>query len=315
MKIDGKAIAQEIFDKLIKRVEKLKKKNITPKLAVILVGNDPASLAYVRQKDLKAQAIGAKAIVKHLATSIQQLELEKMVEQLNNDKNVHGIIIQRPLPEHIDEEAIDELVVKEKDIDAFLKDSPFVMPLANAVLKILEHVYTQVRGADEIFSVRIMSENGTGKNSRLLRTAEQKNFVSDLSTFTDWLKAKNIVVIGKGKTGGGPTIELLRKMGIEVQIIDSKTKNPNAITQNADIIISTVGKSNILTSDTIKKGVILVGVGMFKGVDGKLHGDYEISDIENKAVFYTPIPGGVGPVNVACLLENLVLAAEKYSHE
>ena len=312
MKIDGKAIAQEIFDDLTRRVAKLKEKNITPQLAVILVGNDEASAAYVKQKDLKAQAIGAKAMVLNQESGIRNQELIDLIKRLNKDPKVHGIIVQRPLPEHIDEKAIDNLVLKEKDIDAFLEDSPFIMPLANAVLKILKHIYKlKARGADEIFSVRIMSENETGESKQSLRTAEQKNFISDLSDFAKWLQSKNIVVIGKGKTGGGPTIDLLRKKGVEVQVIDSKTKNPKEIAKNADIIISTVGKSGILTSEMIKQGVILIGVGMFRGADGKLHGDYEVSDIEQKASLYTPIPGGVGPVNVACLLENLVIAAER----
>jgi len=117
-------------------------------------------------------------------------------------------------------------------------------------------------------------------------------------------------VIGKGKTGGGPTIQMLKKMGVELQIIDSKTQNPKDFTKSADIIISTVGKPNILKPEMIKKGIILISVGQHKGIDGKFHGDYEENEIKNIASFYTPTPGGIGPVNVAMLLENLVTAAQ-----
>lgn len=121
---------------------------------------------------------------------------------------------------------------------------------------------------------------------------------------------KKIAVIGKGETGGGPVIRTLQKMGADLSIIDSKTNEPGLITQNADIIISTVGKPNVVRSDSIKKGSILVSVGLYKGEDGKMHGDYDENDIKNVASFYTPTPGGVGPVNVACLLSNLVKSAE-----
>lgn len=281
MRIDGKAIASEIFSDLTKRVEQLKKIGIVPHLVVVLIGNDPASEAYVRQKDLKAQAIGAKATIINLESRIKNQELLNLIKKLSKDNTVHGIIVQRPLPKHISSEKINQSVSPEKDIDAFLPQSPFTMPLAAAVLKILEKIYGYTP-----------------------RVEVQKTLI-----FTDWLKQKNIVVIGKGETGGGPTIALLRKLGATPTVIDSKTVNAPLITEEADIIISTVGRANIVRPENIKKGVILVGVGMHRGEDGKLHGDYEEEDIKDIASFYTPIPGGVGPVNVAMLLKNLTVAA------
>lgn len=286
MRIDGKAIAEEIFQDLSKRVGKLKEKGITPHLVVILVGEDPASAAYVRQKDLKAQAIGAKATIVNLESGITNQELLDVIQKYNNDRDVHGLIVQRPLPKQIDGNKLNDAVDPKKDIDAFLLDSPFTMPLAAAVLKILENVYQTSEGV-----TRVGDREHEG--------------------FLKWLKEKNIVVIGKGETGGGPTIALLKKLDIAPTVIDSKTQNGQLITEEADIIISTVGRDNIVRSENIKNGVILIGVGMHKGEDGKLHGDYEEEDIKEIAAYYTPIPGGVGPVNVAMLLSNLLQATEK----
>lgn len=286
MIIDGKAIAHELFEDLKKRVGEIKEKNlpagrngIEPHLAVILVGNDPASVSYVRQKEIKTKEVGAKYTGYHLSETISQKELSSLIEKLNNDPKIHGIIVQLPLPKHLDENIALEVNPK-KDIDAFNPLSPYPMPLAKAVLKILENVASQGL------------------------TLRGKNFI-------EWIRTQNIVVIGKGKTGGGPTIKMFKKLDLKPQIIDSKTESPKEITKDADIIVSSVGKSNMITPDMIKRGVILISVGMYKGTDGKLHGDYNEEKIKDIASFYTPIPGGVGPVNVACLIENLILSAEK----
>ena len=318
MKIDGKIIASHIFDELKKKVKDLKKKNIVPHLVVILVGNDPASVAYVSQKEIKTIEVGAKITIKNLASKIpasqrgeQNSELLKTIQDLNRDKTVHGIIVQLPLPKHLDEN-IALRVNPEKDIDAFNSKSPYPMPLAKAVLKILENVYKikqeqSARGANEIFAARLFEPQ---------RVSQQKNFVSDLSaslksSFINWMEKQSIVVIGKGKTGGAPTIDMLKKLGLKPGIVDSQTPNPRVLTTKADILISAVGKLNIVTLDMLKKGVILISVGMHKGENGKLHGDYNEEEIKDIASFYTPVPGGIGPVNVACLIENLILSAEK----
>lgn len=278
MKIGGKEIASQIFEETAKSVGKLKEKDIVPHLAIILVGNDPASETYVRQKKLKGEAIGARVTVLNYESGIRNLELIKTIEQLNNDNNIHGIIIQRPLPQHIDPMLINQSVDPQKDVDAFQSSSPFKMPLAAAVLIILEHIY-----------------NSINKN-------DQK--------FIDWLRIKNIIVMGKGQTGGRPTIESLKQLGVEPLIIDSKTQNSEYLIKQADIIICAVGKPRIIQPQMLKHGVILIAVGMFKGTDGKLHGDYEEEGIKDIASFYTPIPGGVGPINVAFLLTNLIQACE-----
>lgn len=278
MRIDGKALAQGIFDELRQRVTLLKEKNIIPHLVIFLVGDDPASQVYVKQKVLKAEAIGAKATVYNLPSTVESVKLLSAIQQCSNDSNVHGIIVQRPLPPHTDPQKINQAVDTVKDIDSFRSDSPYPMPLAASVLFILEQIAIQ-------------------EKQKLL----------------PFLQSKTIVVMGKGETGGGPTIELLQTMGLVPHVIDSKTNNPDAIIKIADIIVAAIGKSGILKTESLKQGVILIAVGMHKGPDGKLHGDFEESDVANIASFYTPVPGGVGPVNVAMLLKNLITAAETIS--
>lgn len=277
MRIDGKKIAEDITLDLKKRIAVLKKKQVTPHLVIVLVGTDPASIAYVNRKELKAEEIGARTTVINLDVKTKEKELLTLVENLSRDQLVHGLIVQRPLPSYIKLPKINEAVDPKKDVDAFHPKTKFQMPLARAVMRILEEVHTDQKIKDD---------------------------------FWKWLKTKNIVVIGKGETAGGPTIQLLKKMKIEPKIIDSKTHNPNELTKNADILISAVGKQHVVKPNMLKKDVILVSVGMHKGSDSKLHGDYEEDDIKSVASFYTPTPGGVGPVNVAMLLENVVQAAE-----
>lgn len=278
MRVDGKAIAQSILDDLRSRAVFLKKKRVTPHLVIVLIGNDPASQAYVRQKELKAKQVGAKTTVVNYESGITNQELVKTIEQLNNDNNIHGIIVQRPLPKHINSDNIARAINPKKDVDGFHPESKFEMPLSVAVLRILEHIFNS-------------SKKG-GQN------------------LTNWLKGKSIVIIGKGEAGGKPIIAKLNKLGVKPLIIDSKTENPERIIKKADIIISAVGKPNIIRPEMIENNIILISVGLYKGVDGKLHGDYGGEEIKNIASFYTPTPGGVGPVNVACLLANLISAAE-----
>ena len=275
MIIDGRIIAKEIFDELAKKVAVLKSKNITPHLVVMLVGNDPASSKYVEQKQIKGNEIGAVVTVEHLDSQISEKELLSKIDLINNDKFVHGIIIQRPLPSHINSKRVSEAVIPEKDIDGFNSQTTFTPPI--------------------VLSAMRMIEEAVGKNGENL---------------LNLLKHKNIALVGKGEAGGGPIIEYFNKHKIPFAVVDSKTKNPDSITLNADIIITSVGKSNIVNSRNAKKGVILIGIGLYKSENGKLAGDYNEEEIENIASFYTPSPGGMGPVNVAMLLQNLIKAAQ-----
>lgn len=303
MRIDGKAIAEEICRELKLRVNTLQKNHITPHLAIILVDDDPASVSYVRRKELKAKEIGAKITLIRYPKTVTTDKLLSCLNDLNHLSTVHGIIVQRPLPSQIDSKEIDLAVSPEKDIDGFHKNTKFKMPLAEAVIYILKRIHVLIH------QNKNPQVESRGLKLVNLRGWQSGGWQSD-EAFTSWLKKKNIVVIGKGQTGGGPTISLLIKLGIEPTVIDSKTENPKRLTKQADIVISAIGKPSVIKPNDLKKGVILIGVGMYKGTDGKMHGDYEEAGIKNIASFYTPIPGGVGPVNVAMLLSNLVAAAE-----
>jgi methylenetetrahydrofolate dehydrogenase (NADP+) / methenyltetrahydrofolate cyclohydrolase len=278
MKIDGRQIAKDILENLKKQAEKLKEKKVTPKLAIIMVGDDPSSIAYINQKKIKAELIGAKIIIKHFPINISESEILNTIQKFNKDNTIHGIIIQQPLPKRIDSKKIVNLVNPEKDVDGFLPNSHFQVPISLAVLKILENIY--------------------------MNTPEIQ------VRFIEWLKNKKITIIGKGEAGGKPVISMFKKMKIPFSTIDSKTKNPETITKKSDIIISAVGKKNILKSQNIKKGVALIGIGISRGESAKLMGDYDCNEVKNLASFYTTTPGGIGPVNVAMLLKNVIIASE-----
>lgn len=274
MRIEGRKISERILSNLKLRVKKLKAQNITPHLAIILIGNDPASVAYVRQKKIKAEQIGAKTTIEKLPPYTTTAHILQLLNDLNHLNNVHGIIVQQPLPASINIKKVTEVINPKKDVDGFRPKSKFKPPIALAILQILEEVRPQG---------------------------------------IEWLKLKNITIIGKGQTGGKPVIQTLKQLGVEPLVIDSKTKNPKILTKTADIIISAVGKANIIKPEMIKQDVVLISIGLHKDRDGKLHGDYDEEKIKDIASFYTPTPGGVGPVNVAMLLKNLIDAA-LFSH-
>lgn len=285
MRLSGKDIAEKIYRGLQSRVGELQKKNITPHLVVLLIGENPASIAYVKQKKQQGEAIGCKVTVINYAETVTTEELEKKVQELNDDATVHGILIQRPLPEQIDIANLELLTKPEKDVDGFHPESPYTFPIPLAVMHILEEVYKNI----------VHSEQN----------------VLNTNNFIDWITTQKIVVLGKGPTGGQPVINYLQKLNLHPQMIDSKTQNREELLQQADIIISAVGKEEVLKPEELKPDVILIGVGILRGADGKLHGDYNEGAIEQIASFYTPTPGGVGPVNVAMLFDNVLTAAER----
>lgn len=273
MKIDGKAIADGIFENLRANVSDLRKKGIIPTLAVIQVGNDPGSTAYINQKKKAAERIGANIIHNHPPSTINNQQLQALIGQYNTDPSVHGLIVQRPLPEALgDASKILDTIRPEKDVDGFLSNSLFDVPVAAAVLTILHSAF------------------------------------SELGKFDPWLKTQRIVVIGRGDTAGKPIAEHLRKLGCNPNVVHSKTPNPDAVIQSADIVISCVGKPNVVRPGNLKPGAILIGVGLWRDNEGKLRGDYDEEKIAGLAAGFTPTPGGVGPVNVACLMQNLVKA-------
>ncbi len=283
MVIDGKQLAEKILEELAVRVEKLKEeKSITPHLAVIRVGDDPATTAYVNQKKRMGEKIGGVVSIYNFDKNDSQEKVLECIEFLQKKGDINGLIIQLPLPRQLNEEILTNAVEKDKDVDGFRKDSGFSEPIAEAVIRILEEIFLQ----------------------------EQQNKNTGSKEFLSWLKPQKIVVMGKGKTGGKPIIHILNNLGITPTIVDSKTPNMEELTQSADILVCAIGKGKIITEGMIKKDAILLGIGMHRESDGKLHGDYDSEEIAGKAAYYTPIPGGIGPVNAAMLLVNVVNAAE-----
>ncbi len=314
MKIDGKAIASFIKDALKIKIASLRQKNITPHLAVVLIGNDPSSEVYVRQKKKVGEELGVKVTVYGLAESDKYTlgqtavktpqgwpkdspgveeyrKLINLVNKLNNDDSVHGIIIQRPVPIDISKEELDLLVIPQKDVDGFHPKSPFTPPLASAVLKILEWVYnnlTMKQFNNETMSLR--SENNEKPEN-----------------FKEWFKKQRVLVIGRGETAGKPIAETLKKFTDKITIAHSQTKNMKEVCLSSDIIITCVGRPYIVRRNMVTDKTFLIGVGLHQE-DEKLATDYDQREIADKVAFHTPVPGGVGPVNVACLFENLIFA-------
>lgn len=253
MKIDGKAIAEEILGSLARDVSSLKKHGVTPTLAVVMIGDNPLSLAYIKQKQKAAEKIGATIVMSNTISDLKHF---------NNDPSIHGIIVQRPVPKGIGEYH----VTQKKDVDGFELNSPFDVPVAMAVWEIIKSIHN-----------------------------------------TQY-PIQNFVVVGRGETVGAPITNYLLKKECATSVIHSQTPNPKEIMKQADIIISCVGKERVVTQDAVKPGAILISVGLWRDETGKLRGDYEEEEIADVASFYTPTPGGVGPVNVACLMQNLIKA-------
>ena len=276
MRIDGKAIAEITLTDLTRQVTNLKKKGVTPTLAVIQVGDDPASTAYINQKQKAAERIGAMLIHEKLPLDVSYQRVTILVHEYNTTPDIHGIIIQQPLPDTLgDISTLLKRINPQKDVDGFLPNSPYPVPVAAAVITIMKGV--------------------TGSCPVIKR----------------WLRQKSIVVIGRGETAGKPIADTLIKHGCTVSVIHSQTKNPDVIIKSADIVISCVGKPNIVRRDNIRKDAILLSIGIWRDDNGKLHGDYDEDAIQHIASAYTPTPGGVGPVNVACLMQNLLQAVSK----
>jgi len=277
MLLDGKALADALLTDLAGQVDTLTARGITPTLAVILVGDDPASLAYIRQKQKAADRVGMNLIFDHQTASLTGGGLYNLIAKYNSDPSIHGLIVQRPIPKAVGK--VDDVLAKikmSKDVDGFLPDSPFETPVALAVGEILRTIHSA-----------------------------SANISLD---YPEWLKKQNIIIIGRGETAGRPIADYFEKLECATSIIHSQTPDPAGTLSGSDIIVSCVGKERVVTRDRVKPGAILISVGIWRDPTGKLRGDYDESDIEGVAGWYTPTPGGVGPVNVACLMKNVIKA-------
>ncbi len=281
MIIDGKKFAQELRNEIKKEIESIKKtRNATPGLTVILVGNHTPSEIYVRNKELSAKEVGITSEVIRFESSITQEKLIEVIHRLNKDKKVHGILVQLPLPPHINGSKIIEEIDPKKDVDGF-------HPV---------NVGNLSSGKDSLIPC-------TPLGSYLLIKNVQKN-----------LTGLEALIIGRSNLNGKPMAQLLLKEDCTVTIGHSKTKNLKELCQKADIVVAAVGRANLVKGDWVKEGAIVIDVGINREEDKtekkgyKIVGDVEFDSVVKKARAITPVPGGVGPMTIACLLNNTLKA-------
>ena len=274
--LDGKAMSAAIRTEIAAETEKLKQQGITPGLAVILVGNDPASEIYVRNKQNGCEEVGFYSRTIRLDESVSQETLEAEIDRLNRDDRIHGILVQLPLPGHLDEQAALARILPEKDVDGF--------HLINA-----GHMLTGTEGVTAC----------TPKGAMYMIRSTGEN-----------LAGKEAVVIGRSNIVGKPMALLLLRENCTVTICHSRTVNLKEHTRRADILVSAVGKAGFVTEDMVKPGAIVIDVGINR-VDGKVRGDVDFDRVKEKAGWITPVPGGVGKMTIAMLLANTLEAARR----
>ena len=284
--IDGKEISKKLREELNKEIKDLKKKyNAVPGLAVVQVGNVAASSVYVKAKTKSAKEVGIEVIDHHLEESISEEELLNLIEELNTQNNVSGILVQLPLPKHMNEQLILDSINPDKDADGF-------HPLNVGKLSIASH-----------------------NDENLLIPCTPYGCLLMLKGLNIELAGKNAVVVGRSNIVGKPMAQLLIKESCTVTVAHSKTKDLPGVCQNADIVVAAVGRPKMIKGEWIKKGAIVIDVGINRievEIDGerknKLVGDVDYKEAEKNASAITPVPGGVGPMTIACLLRNTTIA-------
>ncbi len=265
--MDGKKLKEKTLNKL---KEEIKDLDTTLGLAVIQVGNDEASNVYVNQKRKMAIELGYKFVYKIFSSNISQANLIKEIDILNKDDSIHGILVQMPVPEHIDPKAVQNSIDPAKDVD----------------------------GLTYLNSGRLISkEDG-------LKPCTPKGIIALLEEYNIPIEGKNAVVVGRSMLVGKPIANLLLNKNATVTICHSKSKDVKKYTKSADIVVVAVGKPHFLTADMVKKGAVIIDVGISR-VDGKLYGDVDFEEVSKKASYITPVPGGVGPMTVAELACNV----------
>lgn len=274
--ISGKEVSLAVKQQMADEVAKLKEKGIEPSLAVILVGNDPASKVYVNNKKKACEFCSIRSLEYILDENTTQEELTQLIEKLNEDKSVNGILCQLPLPGHLDEQKVINAIAPEKDVDAFHPEN-----VGHIMIGDYSFLPCTPAGIMEMFRYKGIELDG-----------------------------KNCVIIGRSNIVGKPMAMLMLKENSTVTVCHSHTKNLKEITSKADIIIAAVGKPKFVTADMIKDGAVVIDVGINRTEDGKLCGDVDFDGCESKASYITPVPGGVGPMTIATLMKNTVTAAK-----
>ena len=272
----GKEVSARIKAELKTEVENLKKEGITPGLAVIIVGEDPASQVYVRNKERACEECGIYSEKYALPAETTQEELLKLIDELNNKSSISGILVQLPVPKHIDEKTIINAIAPNKDVDAFHPVNVGKIMVGN-----YDFVPCTPAGVMEL-----IKESGI-----------------DVS-------GKECVIVGRSNIVGKPMAMLLLHENGTVTITHSRTKNLAEITRDADILVAAVGKPKFVTGNMVKEGAVVIDVGMDRDENGKLCGDVDFDSVEPKASYITPVPGGVGPMTIAMLMKNTLMAAK-----
>ena len=274
-KIDGKEVSSAVRDRITAEVAQLKEKGITPGLAVIIVGNDPASRVYVNNKKKGCEQTGMNSFEYAMPEETTTEELIALIEKLNCDKDVHGILCQLPVPKHIDEEKVLNAISPEKDVDAF----------------------------HPVNCGKVMTGDYT------FAPCTPAGMVEMLKYYNIPVAGKHCVIIGRSNIVGKPMAMLMLKNNATVTVCHSRTENLAEITKQADILVAAVGKPNFVTADMVKDGAVVLDVGINRMEDGKLCGDVDFNDVCEKTSFITPVPGGVGPMTITMLLNNTLKAA------
>ena len=278
--IDGKEVSKKIKDELKIEVEQLKQKGINPKLAVIMVGNNKASEVYVRNKSKACQNTGIEFEEFLFDENISMEELLETIDKLNNDDSINGILLQSPIPKHLDELKAFNRIAPEKDVDGFnpvnvgnlsIGRDCFISCTPYGIVKLLEHYNIETEG-------------------------------------------KNAVVIGRSNIVGKPMMQCLLEKNATVTVCHSRTKNLEEYTKKADILVAAIGKPRFVTENMVKENAVVIDVGINRMEDGKICGDVDFENVKEKVSYITPVPGGVGPMTIALLLYNLVKATKKQNN-
>ena len=274
--IDGKAVSLQVKQQVKQECDKLKTKGVTPGLAVIIVGDDPASQVYVRNKEKACEECGFYSVKYALDADTTQSELNALIDKLNKDEKINGILCQLPLPKHLDDKEVINRIDQIKDVDAF-------HPVNVGAIMIGDYNFLPCTPAGVMELIHSTGVDVTGKKA---------------------------VVIGRSNIVGKPMAMLLLHENATVEITHSKTLDLKSITKEADILVAAIGRAKFVTADMVKNGAIVIDVGMNRNENGKLCGDVDFENVKDKCSFITPVPGGVGPMTISMLMRNTLTAAK-----
>lgn len=274
--LDGKMVAKKVRQSLKLEVDDLKTRGITPKLAVIMVGEDPSSKIYVRNKSIACNEIGIEYEEFLLDENTTMEELLELIDKLNKDESINGILLQSPIPRGLDINQAFRAIAPQKDVDGF---NPF-------------NVGKLCLGQDTFVSCTPFG------------------IIKILSKYNIEIEGKNAVIVGRSNIVGKPMMQCLLNKNATVTVCHSKTKDLKEVTKNADILVVAIGRGKFITKDMVKEGAVVVDVGINRSEDGKLCGDVDFEEVSKIASYITPVPGGVGPMTIAMLMNNIVKATK-----